>query len=52
MEDANPKISFEVLVDDNFHYQDEAERYKYGEYETYELAVKVCKDIVDEELLT
>ncbi len=41
----------EVLVDDNFHYQDEPERYKQGEYETYEEAVKVCKEIIDGELL-
>ena len=45
------KTTFEVLVDDNFHYQDESERYKYGEYETYEEAVAVCRGIVDRELL-
>ena len=45
------KTRFEVFVDDNFHYQDESERYKYGDYETYEKAVEVCKEIVDEELL-
>ena len=48
---ANTNTRFEVLVDDNFHYQDESERYKQGEYETYEEAVKVCKAIVDGELL-
>lgn len=47
----NEKPCFEVLVDDNFHYQDESERYKYGEYDTYEEAVEECKDIVDRELL-
>ena len=44
------KSCFEVFADDNFHYQDESERYKYREYETYEAAVKVCKQIVDGEL--
>ena len=51
METVNTNTRFEVLVDDNFHYQDESERYKQGEYETYEEAVKVCKEIVDSELL-
>ena len=44
------KIRYEVFVDDNFHYQDESERYKYGEYDTYEAAVEACKKIVDQEL--
>ena len=51
MENNNASIRFEVFVDDNFHYQDESERYKQGEYETYEEAVKRCKEIVDGELL-
>ena len=51
MESSNVSIRFEVFVDDNFHYQDESERYKQGEYETYEEAVKSCKEIVDGELL-
>ena len=37
--------------DDNFHYQDESERYKYGEHDTYEQAVEVCMEIVEGELL-
>jgi hypothetical protein len=49
-EKLESKSCFEVFVDDNFHYQDESERYKYGEYETYEAAVEVCKQIVDGEL--
>ncbi len=40
-------MSFTVFVDDNFHYQDESERYKLGEYETFERAVEACKELVD-----
>ena len=50
MDSSNNKIRFEVFVDDNFHYQDESERYKQGEYDTYEEAVKACKEIVGGEL--
>jgi len=39
---------YEVYVDDNFHYMDESERYKLGEFETCEEAVAACKKIVDE----
>lgn len=38
---------FIVYVDDNFHYMDESERRSRGEYETFEEAVAVCKEIVD-----
>ena len=51
MNSSNSKIWFEVFVDDNFHYQDESDRYKQGDYDTHEEAVKVCKEIVDGELL-
>ena len=37
-----------VYVDDNFHYQDESERYKLGEFKSCEEAIKACKKIVDE----
>ncbi len=37
---------YEVWVDDNFHYADEEERYKSGEYDTYEEAEAKCKEIV------
>jgi len=40
-------MPFTVIVRDNFHYMDESEHYKYGEYETYEAAVTACKAIVD-----
>jgi hypothetical protein len=39
---------YAVYVDDNFHYMDESERYKQGEYATCEEAVRVCKKIVDD----
>ena len=37
-----------VFVDDNFHYMDESERYKFGEFNTKEEAIAQCKKIVDE----
>lgn len=36
-----------VLVDDNFHYGDETERYQYGEFDTVEEAIEACKLIVE-----
>ena len=43
-------LTYTVLVDDNFHYMDESERYVYGTFETYEAAVAACKSIVDLDL--
>ena len=43
---------YEVHVDDNFHFMDESERYKLGEFETCEEAVAVCMKIVDDFLET
>jgi len=37
-----------VFVDDNFHYMDESERYKLGEFPDCASAVAACKQIVDE----
>jgi hypothetical protein len=37
-----------VLVDDNFHYQKEEERYRAGDYATLEEAVSKCRSIVDD----
>ena len=48
---SESKALFEVFVDDNFHYQDESERYRFGEYETYEKAAEICRGIVDRQLL-
>ena len=40
------KMKYIVMVDDNFHYMDESERYKAGEYDTYEEAEEKCREIV------
>ena len=37
-----------VHVDDNYHYMDESERYKLGEFGSCEEATAACKRIVDE----
>jgi hypothetical protein len=39
---------YSVYVDDNFHYQDEADRYKLGDFPTYNEAVTACKNMVDQ----
>jgi hypothetical protein len=41
-------MSYQVLVDDNFHYMDEDERYVLGEFQSLDSAIKACKKIVDE----
>jgi hypothetical protein len=38
------------MVDDNFHYMDEDERYTYGEFVDAGLAIEHCQRIVDEYL--
>lgn len=38
---------FRVLVDDNFHYMDEDERYTLGEFESWTDAVMAAKRLVD-----
>lgn len=42
------KQKYIVMVDDNFHFMDESERYSSGAYTTYEEAVEKCKQIVNE----
>ncbi|MFA6423683.1 MAG: hypothetical protein WCV83_00015 [Candidatus Magasanikbacteria bacterium] len=44
-----PKQIYTVKVADNFHYMDDSESYTYGDFETYDEAVAVCKAIVDED---
>lgn len=39
--------TYQVLVDDNFHYRDEDERYKFGNFSNSEEALTACKSIVD-----
>lgn len=41
-------MTYKVLVDDNFHYMDESERYAAGEFATLDEALAVARKIVDE----
>ncbi len=42
------KKKYEVYVDDNFHFMDETERYKLGEFETCQEAIAACMKMVDD----
>ncbi len=44
-------MTFRVLVDDNFHYMDQDERYEHGSYPTLEAATLAAQAIVDDFLL-
>ncbi len=46
------KKKYKILVDDNFHFMDESERYASGEFATYEEAAVKCKAIVDDFLVS
>jgi len=46
------QYKYTVYVDDNFHYMDESERYKLGEFDDCAAAIAACKQIVDESLLS
>ena len=39
-----------VMVADNFHYMDQSEVWKRGEFESYDLALTVCMEMVDASL--
>ena len=52
MNTTSTKKPFAVYVDDNFHYMDESERYKYGDYATYRGAYAACMKIIDGSLPT
>ena len=41
-------MAYGVLIDDNFHYQDESERVTHGQFETVSEAIAACRIIVDE----
>ncbi len=43
--------TYEVLVDDNYHYMDESERYSAGVFQTYGEALEHAKRLVDRSLL-
>lgn len=45
------QYKYTVYVDDNFHYMDESERYRLGEFDDCAAAIAACKQIVDEFLL-
>ncbi len=38
---------YKVMVDDNFHYMEEDERYELGTYHTRAAAIAACRDLVD-----
>jgi hypothetical protein len=38
---------YKVMVDDNFHYQEEDVRREHGVYETLEEARAICRTLVD-----
>ena len=43
-------MTYRVMVDDNFHYMDESERYQLGEFATLDAALTAAQKIVDEYL--
>jgi hypothetical protein len=44
-------MSYVVMVDDNFHYMDESERYRLGKFDDAEVALGECRRIVNDYLL-
>ncbi len=44
------QYKYTVYVDDNYHYMDESERYKLGEFDDCASAISACKRVVDESL--
>jgi hypothetical protein len=45
---TEPRYTYTVLVDDNYHSGDESERYTSGTFPSLEAAIEACKYIVDE----
>ena len=43
-------MTYVVMVDDNFHFMDEDERYRAGEFVDVNAAIEKCRKIVDEYL--
>jgi hypothetical protein len=41
---------YKIMVDDNFHYMDDEDRYELGIFSTIEEAIAACKRIVDADL--
>jgi hypothetical protein len=44
-------LHYQVMVDDNFHYMEENERWEYGTFATAEEAIAACRRLVDESLV-
>jgi len=44
-------MTYKALVDDNFHFLDESERYEFGEFPTLEAALEASRRIVDQDLV-
>ncbi len=42
---AKSGYKYSVYVDDNYHYMDESERYKKGDFATLDKAIAACKHI-------
>jgi len=40
-------MPYKVMIDDNFHYMDDDERYTHSTYATLEEAIAKCKTLVD-----
>jgi hypothetical protein len=47
---AHAMTRYKVLVDDNFHFMDEEERFEHGLFPTAEEAISACRCIVDQDL--
>ena len=45
-------MAFRVVVDDNFHYMDEGERYTLGSFPTAQEAIEAARRIVDDYLVS
>ena len=45
MSEKKMNENFKVIVDDNYHYMDESERYTVGSYASLEEALDKCKEL-------
>jgi len=48
---CNDMSHYKVMVDDNFHYGEEDERWEYGVFATADEALAACRTVVDQSLL-
>jgi hypothetical protein len=44
-------MSYCVLLDENFHYQDPESRWTLGTFDTAEAAISACRKVVDDDLI-